>query len=70
MSEAEKAEIWDALERGESMRSISGRLGRANASIYEFVAGCAGRGPRSPSQSELRLGLSEREGDLSGAGRR
>ncbi len=61
LSEAEKAEIWDGLERGESMRSISRRLGRANASIYEFVAGCAGRRPRAPSQSELRLGLSERE---------
>ena len=61
LSEAEKAEIWDALERGESMRGIARRLGRAHASIRTFVAACAGRRPRSPSQSTLRLSLEERE---------
>ena len=48
LSAAERAEIWDALERGESMRAIGRRLGRAHASIRTFVAACAGKRPRTP----------------------
>ena len=61
LSAAERAEIWDALERGESMRAIGRRLGRAHASIRTFVAACAGKRPRAPLQSRLRLSLEERE---------
>jgi len=60
-SEAEKAEIWDALERGESMRGIARRLGRAHGSIRTFIVDSQGRRPRPPGSSELRLRLAERE---------
>ena len=60
-SEAEKAEIWDALERGEAMRVIARRLGRAHGSIRTFLVANAGRRPRPPGSSELRLSLIERE---------
>jgi transposase-like protein len=60
-SEAEKAEIWDSLERGEAMRAVARRLGRNNSSIRTFVVDHAGRRPRPPGSSELRLSLAERE---------
>src|SRR2546423_9490364 len=60
-SEAEKAEIWDALERGEAIRGIARRLGRAHGSIRTFMVANAGRRPRPPGSSELRLSLVERE---------
>ena len=60
-SEAERAEIWDSLERGESMRSIARRMGRAHASIRTFLVDNAGRRPRPAGSSELRLSLAERE---------
>ena len=60
-SETEKAEIWDALERGEAMRVIARRLGRAHGSIRTFLVANAGRRPRPPGSSELRLSLIERE---------
>jgi IS30 family transposase len=36
-SEAEGAEIWDSIERGESMRVIGRRLGRVHGSIRSFL---------------------------------
>jgi IS30 family transposase len=60
-SEAEKAEIWDSIERGESFRVIGRRLGRAHGSIRTFLVDNAGRRPRPPGSSDLRLTLAERE---------
>src|SRR5260370_492458 len=60
-SEAEKAEIWDALERGEAIRGIARKMGRAHGSIRTFMVANAGRRPRPPGSSELRLSLTERE---------
>jgi len=60
-SEAERAEIWDALERGEAMRAIARKMGRAHGSIRTWVVANAGRRPRPPGSSELRLSLAERE---------
>jgi len=60
-SEAEKAVIGDALERGEAVRAIGRRMGRAHGSIREYLKTCDGRRPRLPGSSELRLSLRERE---------
>jgi IS30 family transposase len=59
--EAERAEIWDAIERGESLRVIGRRMGRAHGSIRQFLVDNAGRRPRPPGSSDLRLTLAERE---------
>jgi len=60
-SEAERAEIWDAFECGESERTIALRLGRSKGSIRTFLIDNAGRRPRPPGCSDLRLTLAERE---------
>jgi IS30 family transposase len=60
-SEAERAEIWDAFERGESERAIARKLGRNKGSVRQFLIDNAGRRPRPPGSSELRLTLAERE---------
>jgi transposase, IS30 family len=60
-SEAEKADIWDALERGEAVRAIGRSLGRCSSSIRTYLISCEGRRPRPPGSSELRLSLLERE---------
>ena len=59
-SEAEKADIWDALERGESMRGIARRIGRAHGSIRTLVIASWGMRPKV-QVSGLRLSLAERE---------
>jgi len=60
-SEAERAGIWDSIERGESLRVIGRRMGRAHGSIRQFLVDNAGRRPRPPGSSDLRLTLTERE---------
>jgi IS30 family transposase len=60
-SEAERAEIRDSIERGESLRVIAHRMGRAHGSIRQFLVDNAGRRPRPPGSSDLRLTLAERE---------
>jgi IS30 family transposase len=60
-SEAEKAEIWDALERGEAVRAIGRVLGRCSSSVRTYLIRCEGRRPRASGASELRLSLRERE---------
>jgi hypothetical protein len=55
LSEAEKTEVWDALERGESMRAVARRLGRGYSSIRTFVVDCHGRRPRPSVAPVLAL---------------
>jgi len=38
-SEAEKSEIWDRFEAGESQRSISRRLGRSPSTVRTLLVG-------------------------------
>src|SRR5258708_7187253 len=61
LSEAEKADIWDAIERGEAMRAIGRRLGRSSSSIGTYLVAWEGRRPRPRGRSTLRLSLAERE---------
>jgi len=60
-SEAERAEVWDLFEQGVSERQIAVRMGRNKGSIRQFLLDNAGRRPRPPGTSKLRLTLSERE---------
>jgi len=62
LSEAEKSEIWDRFEAGESQRSISRRLGRSPSSIRTHLLGSGFRRPLpGPEWVSLRLSLTERE---------
>ena len=62
LSESERAEIWDRYEAGESLRSISRRLGRAPSSIRTHVVAAGFRRP-VPAEDwcPLRLSFGERE---------
>ena len=62
LSESEKFEIWDRFEAGESLRSISRRLGRPPSTIRTHVVTAGFRRPLPASEwSPVRLSLSERE---------
>ena len=62
LSESEKAELWDRFEAGESLRSISRRLGRPPSTIRTHVVSGGFRRPLPASGwSPVRLSLSERE---------
>jgi len=62
LSEAEKAEMWDRFELGESLRSISRRLGRRPSTIGTHVmAGGFHRPLPAGEWSPMRLSLGERE---------
>jgi IS30 family transposase len=62
LSESEKFEIWDRFEAGESLRSISRRLGRPPSTIRTHVVSGGFRRPLPASEwSPVRLSLSERE---------
>jgi IS30 family transposase len=54
-SEAERAELWDLYEKGVSERQIAVRMGRNEGSVRQFLIDNAGRRPRSPGSSKLRL---------------
>ncbi len=62
LSEAEKSEIWDRFEGGESQRSISRRLKRPPSTIRTHLLGWGFRRPLpGPEWSTIRLSLTERE---------
>ncbi len=62
LSESEKFEIWDRFEAGESLRSISRRLGRSPSTIRTHVVSAGFRRPVPGGEwSPPRLSLSERE---------
>ncbi len=62
LSESEKFEIWDRFEAGESLRSISRRLGRPPSTIRTHVVSLRFRRPLPAAEwSSQRLSLSERE---------
>src|SRR6267142_758690 len=58
---AEKAELWDRWERGESLKAIGRALGKPSSSIYFQVAPHGGIRPTARRRSRLALTLSERE---------
>ena len=60
-SAAEKTELWDRWQRGESLRSIGRAFGKPSSSIYFQLAPHGGIRPAPRRRSRLALTLSERE---------
>ena len=58
---AQKAEMWDRWQRGESMTSIGRVFDRPSSSIYNHLSSSGGIRPPSQRRSQLALTLSERE---------
>ena len=60
-STAEKTQLWDRWQRGESLRSIGRVFGKPSSSIYFQLAPYGGIRPAPRRRSRLALTLSERE---------
>ena len=60
-STAEKTELWDRWQRGESLRAIGRAFGKPSSSIYFQLAPYGGIRPVPRRRSRLALSLSERE---------
>jgi len=58
---AERTEMWDRWQRGESLRAIGRAFGKPSSSIYFQVAPHGGIRPPPRRRSRLALTLSERE---------
>ncbi len=60
-SAAQRADIWDRWQRGESMSSIGRLFERESSSIYSLLQPSGGIRPSKRTRSRLALSLSERE---------
>src|SRR6202020_1839630 len=58
---AEKTELWDRWQRGESLKAIGRAFGKPSSSIYFQVSPTGGIRPAPRHRSRLALTLSERE---------
>src|SRR4029077_18088892 len=58
---AEKTELWDRWQRGESLKAIGRAFSKPSSSIYFQVAPHGGIRPAARRRSRLALTLSERE---------
>src|SRR3954469_1643423 len=58
---AEKTELWDRWQRGESLKAIGRAFGKPSSSIYFQLAPHGGIRPTAPRRSRLALTLLERE---------
>ncbi len=58
---AEKTELWDRWQRGESLKAIGRAFGKPSSSIYYQVGPHGGIRPAPRRRSRLALTLSERE---------
>ena len=58
---AEKTELWDRWQRGESLKAIGRAFGKPSSSIYCQLAPHGGIRPAVRRRSRLSLTLSERE---------
>src|SRR6202049_1069829 len=58
---AEKTELWDRWQRGESLKAIGRAFGKPSSSIYFQVAPYRGIRPAARRASRLALPLAERE---------
>ncbi|MEO8339386.1 MAG: hypothetical protein ABI604_06645 [Nitrospirota bacterium] len=60
-SAAQRADIWDRWQRGESMSSIGRLFKRESSSIYPILAPSGGIRPPTRKRSRFALSLAERE---------
>jgi DNA-binding CsgD family transcriptional regulator len=60
-SAAQRAEIWDRWQRGESMSSIGRVFDRQSSSIFSVISPTGGIRPPDRKRSRQALSLSERE---------
>ena len=58
---AEKAELWDRWQRGESLKAIGRAFGKPSSSIYHQLSPYGGIRPAARRRSRLALTLTERE---------
>ena len=58
---AEKTELWDRWQRGESLKAIGRAFGKSSSSIYFQLAPHGGIRPAARRRARLALRLSERE---------
>src|SRR4249920_1198832 len=58
---AEKAELWDRWQRGESLKEIERAFGKPSSSIYFQLSPTGGIRPPPRRRSRLALTLAERE---------
>ena len=58
---AEKTELWDRWQRGESLKAIGRAFGKPSSSIYFQASPYGGIRPAPRRRSRLALTLSERE---------
>jgi DNA-binding CsgD family transcriptional regulator len=61
LTAAEKAELWDRWQRGESLKAIGRAFSKPSSSIYFQLAPHGGIRPVPRRRSRLALTLSERE---------
>lgn len=60
-STAERTELWDRWQRGESLRAIGRAFGKPSSSIYFQLSPSRGIRPAPRRRSRLALTLAERE---------
>jgi IS30 family transposase len=60
-SAAQRAEIWDRWQRGESMSSIGRRFDRQSSSVFSVISPTGGIRPAERKRGSRTLSLSERE---------
>jgi len=60
-TEAERVEVWDRWQAGETTRSIGRRVGRSGASVRAFVESTGGVRPAPRRRSARHLSFRERE---------
>ena len=61
LTSAQKTELWDRWQRGESLKAIGRAFGKPSSSIYSLVSPHGGIRPAERRRSRLALTLSERE---------
>ena len=60
-TEAQKSEMWDRWQRGESLSSIGRSFGRASSSIFPHLTRTGGIRPPARVRTRSALTLRERE---------